>query len=301
MDVIFIINFIMDFILLYMVKMILKLNSNLLRLSLSATFGAVFTCILTIFPNINIYLQFLFSYIVITTIMIIIAFSIKKKGLIIKACLLLYISTFFLGGILNSLYYHTRLGYYFIKILNGDMNNKSGISYLFVCVIAIAIATKLFIRILNNLRSGEQPIYKTEIHFKNQEITISGLLDTGNNLYDPVTRKPVLVMDIQELSPLLSKEEMEYVKGIIEGMKGSLNQDMFQQTSSYTDVIPIHIRMIPFRSVGKSGLLPAIIMDKVVIWNDKEQIRNNHVLVAVSETRISNQKEYGIILHRGIM
>lgn len=304
-DVIFVINFIMDLVLLFMVKEIVKLKTTKLKLLGGAAFGGISACIMSVLPNLNVILQFIISYIVITTFMIKITFGKLKSRTGIKACIILYISTFFLGGILNSLYYNSRLGYYFAQLLEGKLIYERSFLYFILSSLALVIAIIIFIFIINNLRSGELALYNTELTYGSNKIKLVGLLDTGNSLYDPISKKPVLVMYVEALTKLLSNEEMSFLNMILnttgEKTKNhSITNTKIQSTDDNT-AEKLKIRMIPYHSIGKSGMMPAIVIDQVVIWDEEEQISNNHVLIAVSGTRISKQNEYQIILHREIM
>jgi len=237
--------------------------------------------------------------------MIRITFGKLKTRTGIKACIILYISTFFLGGILNSLYYNSRLGYYFVQLIEGRLIHERSFLYFILSSLALVIAIIIFIFIINNLRSGELTLYNTELTYGGNKIKLVGLLDTGNSLYDPISKKPVLVMDIEAFTMLLSNEEMSFLNMILSttGEKTrcqSITNTKIQSTDDNT-AEKLKIRMIPYHSIGKSGLMPAIVIDQVVIWDEEEQISNNQVLIAVSGTRISKQNEYQIILHREIM
>lgn len=304
-DVIFVINFIMDFVLIFMVKEIMKLKTTKLKMIGSAVFGGISACILTVLPNLNIILQFIISYIVITTFMIRIAFGKINRRTSIKACIILYISTFFLGGTLNSLYYNSRLGYYFSQLIEGRLIHEESFLYFILSSLTLIIAILIFVFIIKHLRSGELTLYHTELYYGSNKIKVVGLLDSGNSLYDPISKKPVLVMDVEAIQMLLSKDEMSVLNMIL----STTGEKSRHKSMANTHIEPTYdntaeklkIRMIPYHSIGKSGMMPAIVIDQVVIWDEEEQISNNHVLIAVSGTRISKQNEYQIILHREIM
>jgi len=78
------------------------------------------------------------------------------------------------------------------------------------------------------------------------------------------------------------------------GMLGEIMQDNGEER--------LNIMMIPYHSVGKkNGILPAFTMDKVILWEEEEQICNEKVLTAVCADRLSKQNEYQLILHKDIM
>lgn len=270
-DVIFIINYIMDLLLLFIVKTILKLNTKTKRLVLGALAGGLCACLLAVFPALNGLLQFVLSYIGIVFLMIRITFGKQGIGTTLKSCLLLYISTFFLGGMLHMFYYGLKDGE--VLRIGENFLSKPNTGYLLLSIVAGGCSVYLFICVLNHLRSKDLELYHTELYLKDKVVKIKGLLDTGNCLYDPIYRKPVLVTEHKVLQPLLGAEGMNNVK----------------------------ITMVPFHSVGSNGVMPAVFLDKVVVYEGNEQIKNENVLVAISKNRISKNDEYQIILHRDVM
>ena len=294
----------MDLLLLFIVKSILKITTSKIRLLSSALIGAISSCILAILPWLNGFIQFVLSYIVVAYFMILLAFGISTKKTRIKAFCLLYISTFFLGGTINSLYYTLGFGNFFKELLNGGLLTNRTTTFYVVSIIAAILAVYVFVNILMSIRSGELELYETELYFKDQKIKLIGLMDTGNSLYDPMLRKPVLIADYNVLKPLFSTSEIKYLNGILKVFDKNFDRSKSNDNSNLNNSFEedsVKIRMIPFHSIGKSGMLPAIEMNQVIIWDREEKIKNEKVLVAVSGTRISKHDEYQIILHRDVM
>lgn len=308
-DVIFIINFIMDILLLLIVRKILKYKSGILRLVSGAGTGAAGACILAVFPKLNGFVQFFAAYVLICSAMILIAFGFKNLAAAVKAVVLLYITTFFLGGAINSLYYHSMMGYYFEELIQGRLFQNQNMAYFILAGIAGAAAVLVFIKTLRNLRSGDLKTYETELSYGDKSIRIIGLLDTGNNLYDPIYGKPVIIAEYSALEPLLTVHQRDLLHVMLDTLDGkhtSLNEkdNSSENSSVLQDETEEHfnIMMIPYHSIGKkNGMLPAIVMNRVVVESGKEKICSEKVYTAVSRENLSRQKEYQVILHRGIM
>lgn len=307
-DVIFIINFIMDILLLLIVKKILKCKKRLIRLLCGAGIGAIGACILAVVPKLNGFIQFLTAYVIICFSMILISFGFKNLAETIKAVVLLYITTFFLGGVINSLYYHSMVGYYFEELIQGRLFQNQSMAYFVLAIIVSAVAVRVFIVTLKNLRSGDLQTYETELSYGDKSIRIIGLLDTGNDLYDPIYGKPVIIAEYSALESLLTvhqKNLLQVMLDTLDGKHTSLNEkDNSLENSILQDGAEEHfnIMMIPYHSIGKkNGMLPAIVMNRVVILSGEEKIYNEKVYTAVSREKLSKQKKYQVILHSGIM
>jgi stage II sporulation protein GA (sporulation sigma-E factor processing peptidase) len=307
-DVIFLINFIMDIILLLIVKIILKSSCKVLRIFSGAAAGAFGACILTVMPDLNGLLQFLLSYVIICLAMICIAFprtDWRTRG---KALAVLYISTFFLGGAMNSLYYYSRVGYYFRELLQGKLFQNLDTFHFVVIVFITLSLTPILIKTILLFRRGKAELYQLQLWYKDKSVDLVGLLDTGNHLRDPIYGKPVLVSEYSALKPLLSVHQADKLGKLIDITEGNPvsteNEETAVSEIQFDDDIgeQINIMMIPYHSIGKkNGMMPAFTMNRIIIWDGKEEICNEKVIVAVSRNKLSRQNEYQVILHTDIM
>ncbi len=307
-DVIFVINFIMDILLLLIVRKILKYKNSVFRLLSGAAIGALGACILAVLQGLNGLIQFLAAYVVICFAMIIVSFQFRNLAATFKAVFILYITTFFLGGVLNSLYYHSMLGYYFTELIQGRLFQNLNMGYFVLAVLVGTIAVKILIFTVNNIRSGELQTFETELTYGDKSIKIIGLLDTGNDLYDPIYGKPVIVAEFAAIEPLLTvrqKNQLQIILDTFDGGRTFLNEkgnslensNLQEQEDEHFNII-----MIPYHSIGKkNGMLPAIVMNRVVIFNGEEKIYSEKVYTAINREKLSKRREYQVILHRGIM
>lgn len=305
-DVIFIINFIMDIILLHTVKKILKCTSSFWRILCGAGIGAIGACIVSLIPSLNALIQFLLSYIVICTAMVYIAYNQKSWKARIKTVILLYITTFFLGGVINSIYYYTNIGYYFKELIQGRLFSNRNSAFFALAILIMFVTIPIFIKSISNLHGGSLELYPVELLYKDKSVRVVGLLDTGNSLYDPIYGKPVIIAECSALESLFSTHQANILNTLLDTVEGTDLPDK-KMSPLDTDHLydegeeQLNIMMIPYHSIGKNGMLPAILMSRIIIWDGEEQICNEKVLTAVSRNRISKEREYQLILHRDIM
>lgn len=305
-DVIFLINFAMDILLLLIVKKILKCKSTKLRMILGGVIGAIGACILAVIPDLNGILQFIFSYCIICTGMVYVSFIQKGWKARLKSIAVLYIATFFLGGVLNSLYYYSKLGVFFRDLVNGRLFGNLNKTYFVIAIIFGTIAIIVFIHTYYSFRKGNSRLYEAELFYREKKVRVVGLLDTGNGLYDPIYGKPVIIAEYSVISNLLSEHQAKLLQIWLDNLEG--NNSSFSRKGLPEELVHdnneerLNIMMIPYHSVGKkNGILPAFTMDKVILWDEDEQICNEKVLTAVCADRLSKQNEYQMILHRDIM
>lgn len=122
----------------------------------------------------------------------------------------------------------------------------------------------------------EKDVYDVVLFHGGREVHTKGLLDTGNSLYDPISKEPVVILQKSVGEQLLSGAEPKDQKGY---------------------------RIIPYQSIGtKKGILEAFWVERLVAFvkedsKDKEEIIRTQVLCAVYEENYSTNGEYEVILH----
>ncbi|MDK2808560.1 MAG: hypothetical protein PWP24_1296 [Clostridiales bacterium] len=96
-----------------------------------------------------------------------------------------------------------------------------------------------------------------------------GLMDTGNQLYDPYFHRPVMIGDYEKMKEL----------------EGVWSQESFL--------------MIPYQSLGKkSGMIPAIKMKELVIERKEGTMHISPVIVGIAKESLSKNNQFQFILHR---
>lgn len=120
--------------------------------------------------------------------MCIISFGYKNLKYTFYNCLYLYMTSIILGGFL-----------YYLKINLKEKTNiyYEGISISYLSLILIApIILYVFIKSIKVLKEVKNYYYKVKIIFDNNyELNITGFLDTGNKLKDPITNKPIILIN----------------------------------------------------------------------------------------------------------
>lgn len=265
-DVLFLVNFIMDLFILSIVRRGMKYPMIRWRIILGSALGAVWAVTVTAFPVFPQIVEMIMTYFVISILMVTTAFNLKKPKEIGKAVSALYLSALVIGGIMSALYQHTKAGYYIEQILRG--NGRGAIP--FYRLIFLAAGTYFGIRALLRwilpMMKEKSNFYEVTMHYKGKEKKVIALLDTGNRLFEPVSRKPVHVVTYEAV-----KELCESVSEVI---------------------------YIPFGSVGKSsGTMPGIFLDEMEIRQGDVVKVIKKPLIAVCKKTLSGKGEYQMLLH----
>lgn len=296
-DIVFLINFVIDIIIIFILKKVSKKRSSILRMILATVTSASSAVILSIFPWMNYILKLILFYGAASLLTIMIAFGRMKATELFKLWIYLNLITYFFGGFMNAIYYHTNFRLYLINIGRGMI--FSNIPFAYVCVSAVFIGTAAMLLLkLYRLYQLHRPlIYDVELVLKDRRVRTKGLMDTGNCLYDPVLKRPVMVMEndlIEQLATPEIKNGIKQAKNFLEGKTTEISWET-QGDKIY------RFSFIPYRSVGKCGMMLGIRLDKVMIYTENETFCNEKVTAAICDNPLSDNKDYHVILHKGLL
>ena len=173
-DLFFLFNIIMDFMIILGTSIILKRNSNLIRIIISSLIGGLSSILL--FGNINKILIEVISIIV----MMLISFGYKGIKYVLRNIFYMYLLSTLIGGI--------------IYLFNVKVSNNIVINYFIIIVIS-SLVLILYIKENRKIKNIYNNYYKVDIYFKDKsKISVVGFIDTGNNLYDPYKKRPIILL-----------------------------------------------------------------------------------------------------------
>ncbi|MFC0271204.1 sigma-E processing peptidase SpoIIGA [Metabacillus herbersteinensis] len=293
LDVIWFLNFSFDLLLLLLTAIVLKRKVYKIRLCLAAIVGS--SIVVLMFTPFSYLVIHPIGKMIVSMLMVWIAFGFKRFRSFFQSLLVFYFVTFMVGGAMIGTHYFLQAE---MTLLNGVMmTNSTGlgdpISWLFV-VIGFPIAWFFS-------RSRLEGIETKKIHF-DQLVSVSikvddthfivrGLIDSGNQLYDPLTRSPVMIIDTQKIEEHLP--EQLFKQAIQKDVMSSLTNENGKGHSWEH-----RIRIIPYRVVGQDHqFLLGFKPDEVVIETKNELIKVNKTIIGLNRTTLSTDDEYECIVH----
>lgn len=248
-DVLFIVNFFMDYITLLFVWRVLHCKVKHRNILLGAGVGAFLTCVLILLPIPNTVLELMLFHLLVNTCMVQVGLKIKSIPGFLKAFLLLYIGTFFIGGILEALGQYIKIGGLFLVF----------------AILGYYLALGMW-KFLSLLYRWKQKYVQVEICLGDTKVEMVALIDSGNELRDTKTGKPVSVISRTSLERLMENQ--------------------------ITDM-----RQIPFGSVGKrNGYMPVFQADKLRVLSEEEQCFDKPI-IGVAEDAFSKEGVFQMILN----
>ena len=179
-DLVCIINFIYDFLILLTVSFTLKRNRKIYYYILSSLLGVLSIFLLKI---------------LISVIMVIVAFGYKSIKYTISNIIYFYMTSIILAG--------------FLYLIKGNSSNFN-LNYIVLLIIGPII---LFIYYKSNkkLKNTYSDYYKIKIVFDNIEYNLVSFYDNGNNLKDPISRKSIIIVGNNRLEKIYNIRSPVYV------------------------------------------------------------------------------------------
>ncbi len=135
-------------------------------------------------------------------------------------------------------------------------------------------------------------LYLVEIEWDSQKVQLNALLDSGNHLYDPLTKLPVIIVEFASMKPFLPQEIINFAKELT-SLGGENSLDLL------SDSWQKRIRLLPFNSVGKTeGLLIGFRPDFLKIKEEGRErlIKGNHIVIGLCDHSLSTEGTFQALL-----
>lgn len=291
LDVIWLLNWLFDSLLLYWTAIILKRRVALWRICAGGLIGSLII-VLAFTPYYamadRFYMKIAFSF-----FMVLATFGFIRFNLYLKSVATLYFVTFLSGGILLGLHYLFEF-----QIVSKNPGQFAGInrfgdpvSWIFVMV-GFPLAWQFSKRTLEGMEMTKlkhEQLVSVTVKISEFEASFQGLVDSGNQLYDPITRSPVMIIS-------LSGDEVGIPADMMELFKRPENLLLQEEQPDYTWTG--RMRVIPYKVVGhEHQLLTAIKPDFIQISQGGKVYQVKQGLVSFTFQQLSSDNSYQSIVH----
>ena len=290
LDMVFLINLMFEFVILRLTGSIVRRMSTLFRCFLAAFTGSILLCVMLVLRSAGVIGCPILIMVGCDFLMTCIAFYRKNEKIykMLGLTVVFYMISFLIGGILNALYGYTAVGYYW-NTLRGSAANKT-VSWYFVCLGALIcfVLGMPAIFILKKVKDTTSVYWEVIIYMGKKEKVVTALADTGNHLIEPISGKPVHVVEIGVISDMMKREFIDAVKNFYE--KKIMDDGLYQENG---------IRMIPFRAVGTPNekLLVGISIDRMKFKNHTIEYETEKPYVALYDGVLAHDGSYHMLLH----
>ncbi len=289
LDLLFILNVTMDYFIFWMVSKITYQRVTRVRLGFGALIGGILYCLVVVTPflrtvNIIIYL------IALPLMPIQIIFKPKKIKEWLQIYVIANITAMIIGGISYGIFYWIQDANIIANIYEQTQNNFS-VGMLGFSILASYIIIQSSRYYLQKRNTQVQRLYTVKIVYNNESVVLEALLDTGNKVYDPITKEPVIIAEypmLESLLPLAVKESYMKSEDIT-----SIIQDLSDSEFGK------RIRIIPYHSLGNpNGILLGFKADGVYIKDTSGAAKSvKNVIIGIYKHNLSKESTYHALLH----
>lgn len=285
-DIVLIENLIMNYIILFTTAVVLKIKVNHIRFILASLLGAGYS-IIAYMGIIKVYSSIILK-IILSVLIIYIAFNPQNIKKMCKDLLLFYLVSFVFGGAAFALIYIIKPQNILMK--NGLFLGTYPLKTVMLgAVVAFCIIIGAF-AIIKNKISKKDMFCEIEILINQKKIKTKAMIDTGNMLKEPITNVPVIVVEHILLYSCMPKEILNNLKEIMGGDFKNIPCDIQEKYIS-------KLKLIPFSSLGKqNGMLIGIKPEYVKVITDEQEKINKNVIIGIYEKSLTKKGEYQALI-----
>lgn len=275
-DVLLVLNFMVNFVLLRVASLCSGRRFFGARAVLAAAVGAMSALVIFV-PMTGIWSAGCFK-LAVSAAMVLTAFPWAGPLSLLKDIFCLFAVSFLFSGAILAFY--LTLAPTGMTVYNGVLYFDIGAPALLAATAGCYLITSLLSRLLLR-RAPKEALCEVTVMTDRGVCMLPALIDTGNNLVEPFSGSPVMVCGRGDLGRALPSE---------------IERFSFEQPKHNAGV-----RLVAYRSLGESGLLPAFVPLAIrVRTQEGERAARSGCYVAVSRTPVGTQ-QYRAILNPAML
>lgn len=272
-------NFIIDFIMLYMTGNLIKKKINYKRMIAASIIGAMYV-ILTFYIG-KAFMTFFIVKFSISVLMLMVAFDLEGIVANIRVVICYYIVSLIVVGI--------------IYVLSSKFD-KLTTKIIFISIFMSYLMLKYLFYEIKQKREKSYYMRELNIELNEKNKRLKAFIDTGNELTDPITHKPVIIVNMDSIKDMLgeelSKDILEFYK-----KKGVNYADLFLEKS-----YKLKIRIIKYNTISSQGEpLVCVIPDNVTIFGNDNHIIKADAIIGIYPRKISEKEDYDALLFKKLL
>ena len=260
-DILIMENHLVNLFFLVITANLLKIKKSYIRMHIASLFGAIYT--LSYFIPWLSFLKVAPIKLAFPMIILAIAFKIKNFRLMLKGRLIYIFLSFLLAGLCFSM----EMGSY--SFFSGLIVENVSYRGILLGIIIILLLGERVVTYIKDRIIYQGYLFKIQIKHHGYNKSFSAFLDSGNELREPVTNLPVIILEGEAAGKELKEERWEY--------------------------------LIPYRLIdGGIGNLHGFIPQEIILWRGKE-FESVRAVVCITKETLSKEKEFSALLSRGIV
>ncbi|GFN30402.1 sporulation sigma-E factor-processing peptidase [Paenibacillus curdlanolyticus] len=262
--------------------------------------GALYVALLFV-PS----LSFLYTILVkvgISVVMLLIAFGYGGMRPFARTMAAFYAINFIVAGAVLGFYYlimqqGSNALWRGLQFMDGGVRSELKIGFMFV---GSAICVGLYIARSVIVQRREKALIqahvaKITVTIGERKYECEGLIDTGNQLYDPLTRTPVTIIEASLLEADLPSSWMRRIREaevdkLVLGDSGESGEDEFEWQD--------RLRLVPYRGINRgTQFMLALKPDAVTVQLGDDTITTRRALIGLDGGQLSSDRAYRAVIH----
>jgi len=301
LDIILLLNVAIDSLLLWFTAYFRKERVIWWRILAASLFGSTYL-VFFFLPAFAALYQW-FVKLLFSIIMLLIAFGYRRFRLFVQNLCMFYFVAFVFGGGVFALHF---LFAERNQVVNGILvthNDGFGVAARPTFLIVLIGFTLIYFLSRQSYQAIQEPrrieSFLTEVVVKlnGESIICRGLVDTGNQLYEPISRIPVMVIEASLLAHVLPERLLA---------SAASPASALDQAGTLMEELPVEwqnrLRLVPYRSVSRGmDFLLAIKPDLVCLLQNGNRWETGRVLLGLNPIPLSADRKYQAIVHPALM
>lgn len=282
LDIILLENLCMNYIILFATGLINKVSIKQWRIILASLLGGVYS-ILSFAPILQVYSNLGFK-ILLSITMIYLSFKPRNIKILFKQLILFYLVSFAFGGCAFALLYFVKPEN--ILMRNGFFTGTYPIKIAVLGGIVGFVIVNIAFKLVKGKISKKDMFCQIKIVFREKQTQIKAMIDSGNLLKDPISGRPVIVVEAKQLEEIIPIQIIENLNKIIGGGEQNIIEEMGTEYLS-------RFRIIPFSSLGKqNGLLLGFKADNIIVVTEEDEIVVKDVIIGLYDKSLTKNGLY---------
>lgn len=272
-------EFVVDFILLYITGSLFYKKINFKRIISASIVGVVY--------SLSVYLidrEFLSNYIVkflVSVLMLTIAHSPKGFLGYVKFILCFYTLSVLIMGIIV-------LSYYFF-------NSRLTIILLFLAIFIAYLIFKLLLYEIRKDKSDKNYFRDIVIYLDGNSVELVGFIDTGNEMLDALSKRPVIIADINYIKDLFRADVFHEIKKAYESSSDYLIDLMFRKLHNY------NFRLLKYKTINSADEYMIGVIPSKTIVKYKGNERCVDCIIGIYPKALSDENKFQALLYKKIL
>ncbi|MBR6531563.1 MAG: sigma-E processing peptidase SpoIIGA [Clostridia bacterium] len=275
-DVLLVINLFVNYALLLCSSMIMKNTASRWRVLTGAALGAFYGLVIFL-PEIPAVCEFIMR-LVASGLIVFAAFGFNNLRYFLRCFFTFLAVSFAFGGIMLVLW---------VTVAPVGMVYNNGAVYFDIDLAVLAVSTVVSFALVSLIshfaarRAPRESVALVKVFSGCKEISVTGLIDTGNSLCETFSGFPVVLGEYGALEKIIPTA----VRDFIDGKTIEASPDF---------------RVVPHRTVSGTGLLPVFRPDYIEVKTVSRTVRTDKVYIAVTRNNLAGG-EYTMLLNPEII